>query len=168
MGVGVPAKGDSASNVPLDDGATISDAPKTPPPPAKPPIKPTTRVVNANPDVTISDSLAGMSRTTASRISNIYLQTTLLQPGDLIGARYEILQLLGEGGMGAVYKALDHEVERTVALKLISAGIGIESGNSGAIQAGTADRAPGYAQERHPHLRHCRSGWREVHHHGVR
>jgi eukaryotic-like serine/threonine-protein kinase len=114
QGVGVPAKGDSASNVPLEpfDDATISDAPPSPPP-----AKPTTRIIN--PDATISDSLAGMSHTTANRISNVYLQTSILQPGDLVGARYEILLLLGEGGMGAVYKALDHEVERTVALKLI-------------------------------------------------
>jgi len=44
-----------------------------------------------------------------------------LGPGSVIGARYEIIQLLGEGGMGAVYKAHDRELERDVALKLIRA-----------------------------------------------
>jgi eukaryotic-like serine/threonine-protein kinase len=42
-----------------------------------------------------------------------------LSPHTKLGARYEIMQLLGEGGMGAVYKAMDHEVERVVALKII-------------------------------------------------
>src|SRR5574337_195634 len=42
-----------------------------------------------------------------------------LQPGTLLGSRYEILKLLGQGGMGAVYQAKDRELDRVVALKVI-------------------------------------------------
>src|SRR5579864_1294417 len=43
----------------------------------------------------------------------------VLPPGTILANRYEITKLLGEGGMGAVYKANDRELNRPVALKVI-------------------------------------------------
>jgi eukaryotic-like serine/threonine-protein kinase len=44
-----------------------------------------------------------------------------LSPGASIGSRYEIVRLLGQGGMGAVYQAQDKELDRQVAIKVIRA-----------------------------------------------
>ncbi len=42
-----------------------------------------------------------------------------LTAGAVLGGRYEIVKTLGQGGMGAVYKARDREVDRMVAVKVI-------------------------------------------------
>ena len=55
----------------------------------------------------------------AQRSQGFYPPQAVLEVGAVLAGRYEIMQTLGEGGMGAVYKARDLELDRMVALKVI-------------------------------------------------
>ncbi len=113
-GVGAPAKGDSSGSnpppAPDSDAPTLVDFGSSSPVPQAP---------VADPDATIVDGRLPSLPPLASRYLRPPSPAAALEPGDVLGGRYEILKLLGEGGMGAVYKAQDRELDRPVALKLI-------------------------------------------------
>ncbi|MGB3226223.1 MAG: protein kinase [Desulforhopalus sp.] len=46
--------------------------------------------------------------------------SVFLKPGTLLGSKYQIIRLIGQGGMGTVYMAYDSSLDLNVAIKVIS------------------------------------------------
>jgi serine/threonine protein kinase len=107
--------GSSASDIPPPDAPTLvpgsgsgSDAPT---------LVPLTHL-SPSQTPTIADGMTPPPRR-SPRTQGFYTPQPVLETGAVLAQRYEIMQTLGEGGMGAVYKARDLELDRLVALKVI-------------------------------------------------
>ncbi len=69
-------------------------------------------------------------------------------PGTIIGGRYEVIRLLGQGGMGAVFEAKHMAIGRRVAVKLVQPALA----SSAQLVARFIQEARTAAEIRHPNV----------------
>lgn len=64
---------------------------------------------------------AGFTSEPTGPLDRIHDAPAVFAPGQALGSRYTVVERVGAGGMGMVYKAIDRRLGKTVALKLIQA-----------------------------------------------
>ena len=57
----------------------------------------------------------------------------MLEKGNFINNRYEIINPVGAGGMSDVYKAKDHKLNRNVAMKVLKTEYSIKIQSRGTV-----------------------------------
>ena len=67
----------------------------------------------------LEDPLLATNRT---GLPSLTVSGQILTPGHKLG-RYTVIEPIGSGGMGAVYRARDEKLERVVAIKILSPGL---------------------------------------------
>lgn len=72
-----------------------------------------------------SDKLAArfLDTSEGSRLAADSVLISALSPGDLLSNRFEIVRLLGQGGMGQVFEAFDRELQERIAIKVLNPDI---------------------------------------------
>ena len=90
-----------------------------------------------------------------------------ISPGMLLG-RYRMIEQMGAGGMGVVYRAQDEKLNRVVAVKIVTPGVLTSNDARDRFRR----EALALARLNHPtycgRLRRRRTGWSRLHRDGVR